>query len=284
MEFRRAHTVDEALHFLAELGPGARVLAGGTDVMVQYLHGDVVPEALVHIEQLPGLGHLESDGRTRVGPLVTHRTLGRDPGVASAHPALAAAARTVGGWQTQSVGTIGGNLCNASPAADTAPALLVADGAVTLSSRHAQRRVALRDFFVGRRRTVLAPDELLVGIDLEPLPAGAGEIYLKLGRRGAMEVALVGLALRLSFDGDGAVTDARVATCSVAPTPQRVPAAEAALIGTRLDGAALDAAGEELRSAASPIDDARASASYRVRTLRGLLGRAAAHCREQALA
>lgn len=284
MEFRRVRTVDEAIDALGELGSEARVLAGGTDVMVQYLRGEIAPGALLHIERIPGLGGVARNGRTRLGPLVTHRNLGNDPSIVAAHPALAAAARTVGGWQTQAVGTVGGNLCNASPAADTAPALLIADAAVTLLSRRGERQVALRDFFLGRRQTVLAPDELLVDIHLEPLPAGAGEVYLKLGRRGAMEVALVGLAVRLAFDAGGTVTDARVATCSMAPTPRRMPEAEEALTGSRLEAAALDTAGEALRIAAAPIDDARASAAYRVRTLRGLLERAAASCREVAAA
>jgi len=279
MQFRRARTLEEALDLLSELGDDARILAGGTDVMVQYLHGEIAPGALVHIERIEQLATASLNGRTTLGPLVTHRALATDEALGSAHPALAASARTVGGWQTQVVGTIGGNICNASPAADTVPALLVADAHVTLASRRGERRVPLTDFLLGRRKTVLDPDELLTVIDLDPLPTGAGEVYLKLGRRGAMEVALVGMSVRLGFEGNGTVNSARVALCSVAPTPRRVPDAEAALIGSRPDADALDAAGEALRAAADPIDDARASAAYRRRTLRGLLERAATQCR-----
>jgi carbon-monoxide dehydrogenase medium subunit len=282
MQFRRAHTLEGALDLLTELGDAARPLAGGTDVMVQYLHGEVTPEALIHIEGIAELATISHNGRTSVGPLVTHRALGTDPELAAAHPALAAAARTVGGWQTQSVGTVGGNICNASPAADTAPPLLIADAQVTLASLRGERRMSLTDFFVDRRKTVLEHDELVTAIDLEPLPPGAGEVYLKLGRRGAMEVALVGLGVRLGFGGGDTVEVARIAVCSAAPTPRRVPEAEAALVGSRLDAGALEAAGEALRAAASPIDDARASASYRLRTLAGLLKRAALRCRELA--
>lgn len=282
MQFRRIGDLEEALEVLSELGDEARVLAGGTDVMVQYLHGEIDPGTLVHIEGISALKTISHNGRTALGPLVTHRMLGTDETFGAAHPAVAAAARTVGGWQTQAVGTIGGNICNASPAADTAPPLLTGDAYVTLSSARSERRLPLSEFFLDRRKTVRAPDELVVAIDLEPIAPGTGETYLKLGRRGAMEVALVGLAVRLGFD-DGAVASARIAVCSVAPTPRRVPEAEAALTGSRLEPDALDAAGEALRAAASPIDDARATASYRLRTLRGLLERAAGECREVAL-
>lgn len=283
MEFCRVQTLDEALNHLAEWGADARVLAGGTDVMPQFLRGEIAADVLVHIEAIEELSEVSLSGRTTLGPLVTHRTLGTDAALGRAHPALTAAARTVGGWQTQTVGTIGGNICNASPAADTAPPLLVADACVTLSSRRGERRVTMMDFFVDRRKTVLDPDELLTAIDLEPLPLGAGEVYLKLGRRGAMEVAIVGIAVRLGFAGDGTVDSARIALSSVAPTPRRVPDAEAALIGSRLDSDTLDNAGDALRAASSPIDDARASASYRRRTLRGLLERAAIGCRDAAI-
>ena len=282
MRFRRARTLDEALDLLAELGDDAQILAGGTDVMIQYLDGQIAPGTLVHIEGVEELATASVNHRTTLGPLTTHRTLATDEAFATAHPALAASAGMVGGWQTQAVGTIGGNICNASPAADTAPPLLVADTQVTLTSRRGERRVPLRHFFLDRRRTALEPDELLTAIDLDPLPAGAGEVYLKIGRRGAMEVALVGIAVRLGFAGDGTVESAGIAVCSIAPTPRRVPDAEAALIGSRLESEALDAAGEALRAAASPIDDARASAAYRIRTLRGLLERAALQCREAA--
>ncbi len=280
MQFRRARTLDEALDLLGELGDDALILAGGTDVVIQYLAGETAPETLLHIEGIEDLATVSLNQRTTLGPLVTHRVLATDRAITTAHPALATSAGTVGGWQTQAVGTIGGNICNASPAADTAPPLLVADAYVTLASRRSERRLALTDFFLDRRRTVMAPDEMLTAIDLDPLPPGAGEVYLKLGRRGAMEVALVGMAVRIGFASDGTVDSARVALCSVAPTPRRVPDAEEVLIGSRLDAGVFDAAGEALRAAASPIDDARARASYRMRTLRGLLERAAIQCRD----
>lgn len=281
MQFCQVQTLEEALAVRADWGDDGQVLAGGTDVMVQYLHGEIAPGALIHIEGIDELSKLSIGARTTLGALTSHRTLATARTLAKRHPALATAAATVGGWQTQVKGTVGGNVCNASPAADTVPPLLIADAFVSLASSTGERRIALGDFIVDRRSTALRPEEMLVEIDLEPLPPRSAEVYLKLGRRGAMEVALVGLAMRLEFTADGAVSDARLAACSVGPRPRRFPDAEEALIGTKLEASAVAAAGAALMSAAAPIDDARATARYRRRTLAGLLERAARHCLEE---
>jgi len=281
MQFCRTTTLEAALQARAEWGDDGRILAGGTDVMVQYLNGEISPKALIHIEGIDSLSAVRTEGRTTLGALTTHRTLATTPSLVGRHPALAGAAATVGGWQTQVKGTVGGNLCNASPAADTLPPLLVADAYVTLSSASGERRLPVGEFILDRRATALALNELLTSVDLEPLPEGSAEVYVKLGRRGAMEVALVGLAVRLGFTDEGVVEYARIAVCSVGPTPRRIPEAEAALVGSKLDAGALDAAGAALTAAATPIDDARSTASYRRRTLRGLLERAARHCQEE---
>lgn len=278
MQFCRATTLDEALQARGAWGDDGRLLAGGTDVMVQFLHGEIRPGALIHIEGIKSLLDITINGRTSLGALTTHRTIATTNELRARHPALAGAAATVGGWQTQVKGTIGGNICNASPAADTLPPLLVGDAHVTLLSAAGERRLPLGDFILDRRTTALAADELLTAIDLEPVPDGSAEVYLKLGRRGAMEVALVGLAVRLAFGENGSVSDARVAVCSVGPVPRRVPDAEAVLIGSTLTADVLEEAGAALLAAASPIDDARSSANYRRRTLRGLLERATRHC------
>lgn len=281
MQFCRATTLEEALAARAEWGSDGQVLAGGTDVMVQYLYGELAPRAFIHVEGITELTGISTNGRTSLGALTSHRTLATTPTLAERHPALASAAATVGGWQTQVKGTVGGNICNASPAADTVPPLLVADAHVTLRSPAAERRMSLSDFIVDRRTTALGPDELLTAVDLEPLPSGSAEVYLKLGRRGAMEVALVGLAVRLGFAASGAVSDARIAVCSVGPRPRRIPEAEAALLGSTLEASALAEAGAALVAAATPIDDARATATYRRRTLSGLLERATRRCQEE---
>lgn len=277
-EFRSAHGKDEALSWLEELGSDAQVLAGGTDVMIQYLRGDIGPGLFLHIERISELRGIRADGRVDVGPLTTHFVLGRDPLIGQWFPAIAEAARTVGGWQTQTVGTLGGNICNASPAADLTSPLLVADAHVTLESTGRKRTMHLGDFLLGRRETARAPDELLTKISIEPTSGRTGEAYLKLGRRGAMEVAIVGLAVRLTLDAEETITDARVAVCSVAPRPYRALDAEAALVGRRPERDVLGEAGRLLAASASPIDDVRSLARYRLATLAPLLERAVGIC------
>lgn len=281
MEFRAARSVDEALTCLAEVGDEAQVVAGGTDVMIQHMRREIDPSVLLHIGRLNELDGIATNGALSFGTLTTHRNLATNPLVAAALPALAEAASTVGGWQTQEVGTLGGNLCNASPAADTVPPLLVADAHVELRSAAGTRRLSLDEFLLGRRKTARLAHELLTTITAIPLGDRSGETYLKLGRRSAMEVAVVGLAVRLTFDETGTVASARVAACSVAPRPYRATEAERVLAGSRLEAEVLAEAGRALVDSAVPIDDARASSAYRLRVLPGLLARAVGVCRDR---
>jgi carbon-monoxide dehydrogenase medium subunit len=283
MGFRSCQSKTEALEALAEFGEDARILAGGTDLMIQYQRGEINPALLVHIRRIARLRGVNFDGPMTIGALTTHRQLATDKLVRRHFPALAEGAATVGGWQTQEAGTVGGNLCNASPAADTVPPLLVADAIVHLASSRERRSMTLDKFLLERRHTARQPDELLTGIELAPTPSHSGEVYLKVGPRRAMEVALVGLAVRLTFGEDSAtVTDARIAACSVGPRPFRAAEAEAVLIGSRLEAAAVAEAGQLLTRTAQPIDDVRATASYRLRVLAPLLGRAVEECRVRA--
>jgi carbon-monoxide dehydrogenase medium subunit len=282
MEFLGAHDVGEALAALDERGAEATVLAGGTDVVVQMHAGDLRPRALVHIGRLAELSGIAANDRTKIGALTTHWELATSPVIRSDHPGLVEAALTVGGRQTQNVGTIAGNVVNASPAADLLPALLVAKAEVAMLSSSGGRSLPLAEFLVDRKRTALAPNELVTSISLERPGARSGETYLKIGRRGAMEVALVGLAVRVQLDESDAIADARVAVCSVGPKAFRVPEAEAALLGTQDRDAAVAEAGRLLQEAARPIDDVRGTARYRRRVLPGLLASAVSTCVERA--
>ena len=267
-------SIAEATDQLAEHGAAAQVIAGGTDVMIQQARGEITPRVLVHIGRIPELSGITAEGGLRIGPLTTHLALARDARVRAVAPCLAEASATVGGWQTQAVGTIGGNVCNASPAADTAPPLLVAGASFELTGRSGTRIVTADEFFLGRRKTARAADELLTAITMATPPGGTGEVYLKVGRRSAMEVAIVGLAVRLTIDPDGTVERARIAVCSVAPRPFRAVEAEALLQGSRLEDGAVAKASQALVRAASPIDDARATASYRLMVLPKILTKA----------
>ena len=294
MEFTRAISEEHAVAWLASRGDATCVVAGGTDVMMQYARGEVAPASLLYIGAITALGTVgggrdgvadggaDAGAASRFGALVTHRLLARDPIVRRRHPALAEAAATVGGWQTQSVGTLGGNLCNASPAADTAAPLLVADAVVELRSASQTRRLPLHEFFLGRRTTARRADELLTAVEANPAGPAAGEIYLKVGRRGAMVVAVAGLAVRLTFDGQDRLRDARVALCSVAPAPVRAVETERVLAQGGATAEAVRQAGAALEREVSPIDDSRATAAYRRQILSGLLERAVACCRARA--
>lgn len=286
MRFLHVRSLDAAYAELARHGDELAVLAGGTDLMVQRHKGEVQPAGWLSIGALGSLAGTRSETTTSaprlaIGALTSHRRLATDRQVRQAVPALAAAAATVGGWQTQEAGTIGGNVCNASPAADTLPPLLVADAYVTIGSARGRRTVPLAEFVVGRRSTLRAPDELLTAVTVTPLARGAAETYLKVGPRSAMEVALVGLAVRIQLTPSGDVTDARIAVGSVAPVAFRVPEAESVLVGSRLEAGAIAEAGELLAAAARPVDDARAAASYRRRVLAPLLARGVDQCRSQ---
>lgn len=282
--FIDARSLDEALDTLRRHGDEVTVLAGGTDVMVQYLRGDIRPPGLLHVRRVQDLRGRALGERTRLGALTTHWEIRSDPDLRRSHPGLAEAAATVGGRQTQNAGTLAGNVVNASPAADLVPVLLVSDSEVELVAPGGRRSLALDDFILGRRVTARQPDELVSALTLAPLADRSAETYVKLGRRHAMEVAIVGLAARMSFDGDGGVTDVRIALGSVGPKPFRCTDAESRLRGTRLEPEAVRESAELLTACATPIDDSRATAGYRRRVLPSLLARAVDTCRRRALA
>ncbi|HUK14306.1 MAG TPA: FAD binding domain-containing protein [Thermoanaerobaculaceae bacterium] len=265
-ELLRPASVEEALALLAD-HPGARPLAGGTDLVVQMRDGRRQIDALVDLGALGMCGTGETDGYLEIGAATTMEAIALDPRVAAGFPALAAAAAQVGAWPIQCRATLGGNLANASPAADTAPALLVAEAELLLASAAGRRRVSIDRFFRGPGRTVLAPDELILAVRL-PLPRqGDGartiERFVKVGPRQEQVIAVVSLASRAVLGADGAIAELRLALGSVAPTPVRARHAEAALAGRRPDAAARRAAAAALQLDIAPIDDVRAPARYR---------------------
>ena len=283
MKFRRSSEIDEVLSFLTELGDEAQLLAGGTDIMIQLERGEISAQTLLHIERVAGMRGITENGRLTLGALTTHSDLARDPVLCDRYQSVAHAASLIGSWQTQSVGTIGGNVCNASPAADLLPPLLVHNTNVLLASQsRGERELPLTDFVVGRRTITREPDELVTGFSLDSSADRTSDIYRKVGRRGAMEVAIVGLAIRLSVDQEGTISDARVAACSVAPVPFRAHSAEQALLGTKADKEHVDAAAALLVEQAEPIDDVRATARYRRMVLPRIFESAVTECRSRA--
>lgn len=268
-------TLAEALDLRAA-HPEAMPLAGGTDVMV-YLEGGVIdPPRFLNLWGIAELGGLSRTGDAlRIGALVTHTDVVRSPDAQALAPALVEACRTVGAVQIQNRGTIGGNVVNASPAGDTLPVLLALDAEFELhSAARGQRRVPAAQFWQGYRRMDLAPDELLVAVHVPAPSPGDRTFFRKVGTRQAQSISKVVLGARVRLDAaTGTVTEARIAYGSVAATPVRCPATEAALIGRRRGdlAAAADTVATEIR----PIDDVRSTAEYRlavaVRVLRGWL-------------
>lgn len=261
--FTSASSLDEAIAALAS-DPDARAVAGGTDLVVASRQGRrPLPASLVAIDRITELDGQRVDAAgLNLGALTSHEWLASSPDVRSDWTALADASAIVGSPATRGTGTLGGNLVNASPAAETTAPLVVFGASVTLASSAGRRDVAVAELATGPGRTVLAPGELLVSVTVPRPAAGSGSAYIRLEYRQAMEIAVVGAAVLVTVDG-GRIADARIALTAVAPTIVRADAAEAGLVGTSaaaVDGAAL---GELIVGAARPIGDVRASQDYR---------------------
>ncbi|MCZ6661794.1 MAG: FAD binding domain-containing protein [Actinobacteria bacterium] len=267
-----AGSLEEALTALAA---GARPVAGGTDLVVGARQGKApLPTSLVAIDRLAELTQIEpTDGGIRIGASVTHARLLTDPTIVSNYTALADAAALVGSPSTRNVGTLGGNVMNASPAMDTGAPLMVLGAVAKVQSERGSRTVDLSDLWTGPGQTSAKVDELCVAIDLPSRPARSGSAYVRLEYRRAMEIAVVGAAASVTLADDGTISDGSVALSAVAPTIIEVDGVAEIMAGHLSDavGAAIAAAAAE---AAEPISDLRASDSYRRHTVGVMAARA----------
>lgn len=272
-EYHRPTTIEEAWQLAAAV-PGARFVAGGTDVMVRVREGKLRPAALVSLGRIARLSKIEPGPPLVLGGGVKVADLATDAAIVRALPVLVQATRTLGSVQIRNAATLGGNLCNASPCADLAPPLLVYEARVRLASARGTRELPLRDFFVGPRLSALEPGEILVAVVVDAPTAGSGRgpraraVFLKKGRV-AMDVALASVAVLVELDGVRC-TKARVAAGSLGPTPMRLPSVERALEGRAIDDRSLAEARAAAETDVRPIGDVRASADYR-RHLAGVL-------------
>jgi CO/xanthine dehydrogenase FAD-binding subunit len=259
-----AGTVEEAVALLAE-HDGAAIVAGGTDLVVGTRQGKRdLPGTLVAIHAVAGLdGVGEEDGALVLGALASHDDIERSALVRERWPALADASAIVGSPATRHVGTIGGNVANASPAMETGAPLVVYGAEVELRSSSGSRTVSVDGFWTGPGRTSAEAGEMITAVRVPAPPEGSGSAYVRLEYRRTMEIAVVGAAALVTLAGDGTVSDARVALTAVAPTIVRSPAAEAALRGTSADAAAIEAAAGAVHDTAAPISDVRGSDAYR---------------------
>ncbi|WP_025745850.1 FAD binding domain-containing protein [Kallotenue papyrolyticum] len=256
-------TLDEALRLLREHGHQARIVAGGTDVLVELQRGIRPTDTLIDISRVAGLRYARLEhGSLRLGALTTHNDVIAVDACTQAALPLAQACWEVGAPQIRTRATVAGNLVTASPANDTITPLMALDAELVLTTLDGERIVPLREFYTGVRRTVLRPDELLREIRVPALTADQRGLFLKLGLRRAQAISVVNVALVVRFDGE-CVVQARIALGCVAPTVVRAHEAESFLIGKRLDAASCAAAGQLAGSAIAPIDDLRGSAWYR---------------------
>jgi CO/xanthine dehydrogenase FAD-binding subunit len=259
------HRADDLAGAVEALGSAARaaVLAGGTDLMNDLRLGLSSPDLVVDVGGLPELGVFSLGAEAVLGAGTTMAALRRCTEVRRRYPALVEAAALLGGRQMQAVATVGGNLCHASPAAETATPLLVHDAVAVVAGPGGERTVPLTEFFVRPRVTCLGRGELLVALRLPAAAPGTTSAYRRLELRRSVDIAVVSASVRLERT-EGVITGARLAVGAVAPVPMRVPAAEAALVGAQVgDTEAVLAAADACRAAATPIDDTRASAEYR---------------------
>ena len=261
---------------LAAAGGGGRPLGGGTDLLVQMKSGRARPKAIVDLKRIPGMiGIREEGGGFSIGAATPGALLGEHTALAAAWPGVVEGANLIGSTQIQGRATLAGNLCNASPAADSVPAMVAAGATAVVVGSKGRREVPVEQVPTGPGSTSLAPDEFVAEIKLPARPPHAADAYLRLIPRTEMDIAVVGAGVNLTLDAGGTITDARVALGAVAPTVILVPDAAKAIIGTKLDEAALAALDAAARAAAKPIDDKRGTVDYRIK-IAGVLARRAA--------
>jgi len=262
----KAETAEQAIALLQEKGAAVRILMGGTDLFVQMRNGDLAPDTLVDLKNLPGMDAIEygrKEGLT-TGAAVTMNALARNPDVLKHYPLLVDAAESVASYQLRNRATIGGNICNASPAADTAPAALVLEADVTVVGPKGERTIPIIDFFMSPGVNALGSGEFLTRVNFPNQPEGWKGRYLKIGRNAGGDLAIVGVAVMGYPDMDEPSNFRfRIALASVAPTPIRVHEVEEILTENPITEAVIERAAEAAQEASTPIDDVRASARYR---------------------
>jgi CO/xanthine dehydrogenase FAD-binding subunit len=285
MRYQAPESLDVAVAMLAGARGDARVLAGGTDLLVQMRADLVDPELILDIKQIPETRSVtEEGGGWRIGAAVTGAELRDHARLKQDWPGVVEAANLIGSTQIQGRATLGGNLCNGSPAADSVPALIAAGAIATVVGPQGRRDVAVEDVMIGPRKLSLAKGELIASLFLPPRAHRSADAYLRFIPRTEMDIAVVGAGVNLTIDGAGTITAARVSLGAVAEKVLLVPEAARALIGTSLDQAAQQRLAAAARAACRPIDDKRGTIEFRVEVAGVLARRAASIALERARA
>jgi carbon-monoxide dehydrogenase medium subunit len=276
-------TLEEAISAFAAAGSAARILAGGTDLLVQMRSGLVRPGLIIDIKKIGEMTEIKqtADGGFLVGAAVSGAALAEHPRFGKVWPGVLEAVNLIGSKQVQGRASAGGNLCNASPAGDSVPALIAAGAVVTVQGPNGRRQMKVEEVPASPGRTNLGPGEILVSFTLPPRQVGSSDAYLRMIPRTEMDIAVVGCGVSLTVKG-GACTAARVGLGAVAPTALLVEDAAKALIGSRLDEKALEKAAAACRAACRPIDDKRGTIAYRVKAAGVLLKRTVAIAAQRA--
>lgn len=276
MRYMAAQSAQAASAALAAESGSARVLAGGTDLLVQMKSGNLLVDLVVDIKKIPGIREIVPEaGGLRVGAAVAGAELGENAAIRTMWPGVVEAARLIGSTQVQGRCTMVGNLCNGSPAGDSVPALVAADAVVRIEGPVGSRDVPVLDIPAGPGRTTLKKGEIVTSILLPARPARSGDAYLRFIPRTEMDIAVASAAVNLTLDAIGTVTAARVALGAVAPKVLLVDTAARAIIGSKLDASALAAFVAACEAACTPIDDKRGTIAFRTSTA-GVLARRAA--------
>jgi len=276
MRYEAPTTINDAVKLLAGKAGVARVLAGGTDLLVQIRTERIAPDLVVDVKRIPAMRAVTAkNGAFRIGAAVSGAELGENKALKKAWPGVVEAANLIGSTQIQGRATLVGNLCNASPAADSVPALVAASATVAIAGPTGKRTVAVEKIGIGPGKTSLKKGEIVEAILLPKRPPRSGDAYLRFIPRSEMDIAVVGVGVSLTLDAKGVCTAARVALGAVAERVLLVPEAAAALIGGTVDETALERLAAAASAACRPIDDKRGTKAFRIKVA-GVLARRAA--------
>lgn len=276
MRYEAPKTLAAAVALLAGANGQARVLAGGTDLLIQMRGGRVEPELLVDVKGIPEMTSIVAEsGGFRFGAAVSCMELVEHEAFAKAWPGVSEAVKLIGSIQVKGRATVGGNVCNASPAADSVPAMIAAGATANIVGPNGRREVRVEDIATGPGKTSLARGEIVASFLLPRRAPRSGDAYLRFIPRTEMDIAVVGAGVNLTLDEKGVCSQARVSLGAVAARALLVPEAAAALIGTKVDAAALKRLGAAASAACRPIDDKRGTKEYRIKVAAVLARRAA---------